>query len=469
MMRFSPLVLVVLAACQAPPQNDGVAGWLEVLDEDGSWCWFQTERSLLVDGKLLVGSVAAGTHDPERKGDIDLLVHDLGIGTTRRVELHDRLQRDDHNVPGLARLADGGVIALYARHGNDAHIRQRIGRPPFAAADWSAEVILPQEAVGSDGVTYNNVFRLQSSGPADAHGASESASGGSTASAGSVLINFYRGPGWDPNAIRSGDGGRTWQRAGKLLDGPGRPYVRYASDGVATIHFVCTDQHPRNADNSIYHGFLRDGRIHASDGSVVGALGDGVPPERLTRIFAGGPQQVGWVSDVRVDGDGHPVVVYSVQMDSAGLPVGQGGKDHRYRYARWDGRQWHDEQVAYAGRRLYPREDDYTGLIVVDPGNPKRVYFSSDADPRTGRALISAADGKRHHEIFQADRGPRGAWTFTPLTWNSSVDNLRPLVPGGDRSPRTLLWLRGSYTTYQDFAQQVVLLRLDHFRGGRRR
>ena len=35
-----------------------------------------------------------------------------------------------------------------------------------------------------------------------------------------------------------------------------------------------------------------------------------------------------------------PYAAYSVQVGSAGLPVGLGGDDHRYRYARWDGTVW---------------------------------------------------------------------------------------------------------------------------------
>ena len=37
-----------------------------VLNDDGGWCWFQDERALVVSGRLVFGSVAAGRRDPSR-------------------------------------------------------------------------------------------------------------------------------------------------------------------------------------------------------------------------------------------------------------------------------------------------------------------------------------------------------------------------------------------------------------------
>jgi hypothetical protein len=148
-----------------------------------------------------------------------------------------------------------------------------------------------------------------------------------------------------------------------------------------------------------------------------------------------------------------------VQKGSAGLPPGQGGEDHRYRLARWTGGEWVDHEIARAGRRLYPNEDDYTGGVALVPGDPERLFISTDVDPVTGAPLVSRADGKRHYEIFrgQAREGGRG-FRFEPLTRDSTVDNLRPIVPRtGDRR-ELLLWLRGSYRSYTDYALEVVAI-----------
>src|SRR5438067_2522923 len=80
-----------------------------------------------------------------------------------------------------------------------------------------------------------------------------------------------------------------------------------------------------------------------------------------------------------------------------GLPRGKGGLDLRYHYARLAATGWHHEEIAYAGERLYPDEDDYSGLGALDPNNPDVLYISTNADPVTGKPLISAADNKRHY------------------------------------------------------------------------
>jgi hypothetical protein len=138
--------------------------------------------------------------------------------------------------------------------------------------------------------------------------------------------------------------------------------------------------------------------------------------------------------------------VFSVQKDGRGLPRGQGGYDHRFHYGRWDGSAWQTHEIAYAGRRLYPGEDDYTGLAAIDPKNVKVIYISTDADPVTGAPLVSAADGRRHRELFRGTTADEGAtWSWTPFTANSTVDNLRPIIPKWDDPRTALVWMRGEY------------------------
>jgi BNR repeat-containing family member len=239
-----------------------------------------------------------------------------------------------------------------------------------------------------------------------------------------------------------------------------RPYVRYTSNGVDTIHLVYTEAHPRNYDTSLYHIFYRGGSLYGSDGTRIGALTAGLTATQGTRIFQADPDHVAWGNDVVLDAGGQPVVTYSVQVGSAGLPVGQGGDDIRYRYARWDGAAWRDFALAYAGSRLYSGEDDYSGLATLDPWDVSVVYISTNADPVTGAPLISTADQLRHYELFRGVTADQGAtWTFTPITHDSTVDNLRPLCPsGGDGQRGVLLWLRGQYRAYTDYQQQVVAL-----------
>jgi hypothetical protein len=249
----------------------------------------------------------------------------------------------------------------------------------------------------------------------------------------------------------SDDDGESWRYGGRLLrgrDGYG-PYAKYAAAGD-TIHVVATEDHPRHFDNGLYHGYVRDETIYGSDGATLAALaaGDETPLRAwdLTPIFTGDEDNVAWMVDVELDEQQRPCVVFSVQKDGRGLPRGEGGFDHRFHYARWDGVKWNTSEIAYAGERLYPGEDDYTGLAAIDPKNVKVIYISTDADPVTGAPLVSAADGRRHRELFRGTTADEGAtWSWTPFTANSTVDNLRPIIPKWDDPRTALVWMRGEY------------------------
>ncbi len=146
-----------------------------------------------------------------------------------------------------------------------------------------------------------------------------------------------------------------------------------------------------------------------------------------------------------------------MQKGGAGLPEKEHGEDHRYRYARWDGSRWHDYEIAYAGARLYAGENDYTGNIALDPADPDTVYISTNADPQTGRPLISRRDGRRHWEIFRCTTSDGGrSWHWIALTRDSTFDNIRPVVPVPEGAQGAVLWLQGVYLSYTNYDLDVV-------------
>ena len=274
------------------------------------------------------------------------------------------------------------------------------------------------------------------------------------------IYNFFRGEGWDPNFIASDDSGNTWDISGRLLDWPDRPYIKYASNRGDTVHFIATDGHPRVFDNSVYHGFIRNGFVHDASGRVVDRLdAQGLRDKSLTRIFEGNPHSVAWTVDLELDGRGYPVAALSVQKDGAAIRNDLGeavALDHRYVYARFDGEGWISHEMAYAGTGLYAREPDYTGLVAIDPNEPEVVYVSSDVHPGTGLPNISRADNRRHYEIFRGRTSDGGrSWSWTAITQDSTTDNLRPVVPRSDRY-RAVLWMRGDYRTYTDYGTDIV-------------
>jgi hypothetical protein len=445
--RFSPGLLAIAALAAAgpaqAPKQPFVRGTLTTFNDNGGWSWFEDERAVVdrARGLLLVSSVANGhgAGGADRHGDVELVAYDLATGAARRVTLHHGLEGDDHNSAALLVRPDGRYLAAYSRHNSDRLTRWRVSSRPGDAIAWGPERTFDNDA----GTTYSNLHRL----------AAENGGRGR-------VYNFTRTVGFDPNVLVSDDDGSTWAYGGRLLDGPGRPYLKYASDGRRRVHFITTEQHPRNFDNGIHHGYVEAGKVHRSDGAVADDNlfdGEAVAPTALTRVFAGGSEAVAWTTDLHLDSAGRPYAAFSIQKDGAGRPPGQGGMDHRYYYARFDGARWHVLEMSHAGRRLYPGEDDYTGLAALDPHDPSRLFISTDTHPAIGAPLVSAADGRRHHEIFEGKTAGGGAtWAWRPVTADSTADNIRPVVPAWGEGRTALLWLRGTYTTYTKYDLAVV-------------
>jgi hypothetical protein len=433
------LLLTALAAAAAPA--------VIVFNDDGGWNWLQDPRVVVAAGRIFAGSVATGGRDPDRAGNVEVACYDPAAGAVRRSVLHHagtpvekHAWKEDHNAPALLAWPDGRVLAVYALHGVEAKLYLRSWSP--GAGSWSAErtVMLTP---GSRAACPNLAFL-----PGANRGQGR-------------LFCFFRGLGslQMPSWISSDDRGETWSIGGSLLKvgraGPGAPdlawgkdylpYAKYAADADSTIHLVYNLGHQSAFGNALFDLPIRDGRFPRD-----AAAGSG------TRIFQAGPDDVAWICGVEVDDAGRPFVGYAVQKNLAGRP--NRGADHRYRLARWTGAAWSDHEIAFAGSRVHlVPGDSCTGLIALDPRDSSCVVISTDADPRTGLPLLSAADGRRHWEIFQGATADGGrSWSWTALTRDSAADNIRPVVPRWGGPERAVLWLRGTMRMPDDYHLSVL-------------
>jgi hypothetical protein len=411
-----------------------------VLTEDGGWCWFEDERAIVVDDQVIFGTVATGYRNPKQAGEIRVTQYNMRTGNSLIFTLHSPAKDenpkqwvDDHNSPALLLRPDGKLLAMYARHGTRNEIHYRISSRKRNAAFWGDEkMFVPSE---KSRVTYSNLFHLRKE---------------------KKTYNFFRGydNSFKPSYMTSEDEGDTWKAGGVFINVPSqfrhRPYVKYCSNNVDTVHVAYTEGHPRDFDNSVYHVFYREGHLHRSDGTRIARLEEGLrSPDEGTRIFQGGPDAVAWTTDFHVLNNGQLVLVYTVQKDGAGKKSREGGEDHRFRLAHWDGRAWRDGEIAYAGSRLYAGEDDYTGLAAIDPNEAGTVFISTNAHPVTGERM-------KHREIFRGVSRDMRKFEWTAVTENSTADNVRPIVPLGRGGRRALLWLRGEMRTYTDYSFDVV-------------
>ncbi len=423
----------------------------KILKKNGGWCWFQDERALVIKDKVIFTSVKIP------QGDVDVSSWDMKGGTISTYTLAKNFNADDHAAAALLELTDGKVLAAWSSHGNSP-IKENNGVLFYAKTtnksdiqEWEQTKAYPSKGC------YNNLFMLSEEN--------------------NRIYDFSRSYGFNPNWYYSDDGGDTFKYGGRFLywkfdpadpkktpyDG-NRPYVKYASDNKSTIHFATTEDHPRGYDNSVYHGYIRGGRMFGSDGKEIAPLSNKMnsapKPTDFTKVFAGDADNVAWVCDMHLDEDGNPAIVFSVQKNCGKLRHirNHQGLDLRYFYAKWNGKEWLCNQMAYAGTALYDVECDYTGLCAINPADTSTVYISTNSDPQTNSPLVSATDGKRHYEIFKGKTSDGGkTWTWKAITEDSSVDNLRPIAAYGSKKGQTvLLWLRGTLDTYETYSLDVV-------------
>jgi hypothetical protein len=427
------LILVGIGACKSGNTAEKNSDIITLSDNAG-WCWFQDNRAIIDGNQLLFGSVTS-------KGAIIVSSYNIESQERQSIILNkNTFKPDDHNVGVLLVRPDGRYLTVYAGHGNDPKMRYRISTRPGDISEWE-----PEKSADTKGnTTYSNVYRLSSTGK---------------------TYNFHRGVGTDPNYMISEDDGDSWQYGGRLFSFKGRPYVRYSSNDIDQVHFITTEEHPRHYNNSIYHGYIKGGNLYNSDGKVIDRLSTDenidLIPQDFTRVYDGNSKtraDVAWTSDIELDESGYPYIAFSVTKDPIALGetknTQKGGFDNRYHYARWDGQQWHENEIAFAGTRLYPGENEYTGLIALHPENPDVVYISADVNPVTGKPL--GAEGDPHYEIFKGVTKDGGAtWEWTAITKNSDADNIRPIVVTND-DYEAVIWLNGSYTTYQKYDLKAV-------------
>jgi hypothetical protein len=99
---------------------------------------------------------------------------------------------------------------------------------------------------------------------------------------------------------------------------------------------------------------------------------------------------------------------------------------------------------------LWNYEEDYVGGAAVDPQDPNTVYISTPIDPRQGMPLAK-------HEIFKGVTSDSGkTWSWEPITFGSSVDNLRPVVPQWNSDRVAILWCRGIVRSSQNYNTRIV-------------
>jgi len=442
-------------ACPALPTAVIAAKDVIQINDDGGWCWYQDER-VVIDTKTkkaIVGSVATGS---SRNGQPEAVIYDIAAGTKTKYNLGGKLNPDDHNAPGFVVMPDGKYVAMWATHRDNCYSYYGV----FDGTQWSSKTYdwakngceweAGQNPNSPHKITYANPWYL---------------------SAEMKIFSAVRSISTSPAMLASSDGGASWNLYGRLTSTPTVGYVagyyKYWGNGTDRIDFVATQAHPRDDKTSLWHGYYKGGKLYDSADKVIDDnAGDTTAQniDKFTMVVAHGTQLKTpggmiplyrlWNHDIVRYDDGTIVVMGQARADFPdSTPAATGADpDKRLIYARWDGKAWTVTYLAKAGPKLYPDEQDYTGLGAAHPDNPNVIFVSTTFDPRTDMAVPS-----KKHEIFMGVTCDKGAtWKWAPLTENSTKDNLRPVVPKWDADHTFLLWERGDYNTAQTYKTEIL-------------
>jgi len=406
---------------------------------DAAWTWFNDERAVIADEHIYLGAVDGGGRakfyayrlDPSNAPSI----------LRESVDLSSWIERDDQNNPALLRFEDK-LLAVYSKHNTDTFWNWRIAAVPDHLPSWGAlQIQWGDEQAFSTGVASTTSVGLARLSAEDGR-----------------IYHFFRAGCCDPHFTWSADGAKTWQPGLRILDtgGDGNcPRVKYTDNGRDRIDLIFCDGHsPDVADNHLYHIFYRGGAFHSSDGTVLRSLAElrklPLTSSEATRVT---DRSVGrsWIRDLKYDRNGQPVAVF-ISLSEAG--------DLAYCTARWDesDAKWVTRRIASAGSHL---DHDDAGGIVLDPGDDRVVYVSTDVDPATG-----APNATGRYQLFRGTPGGTGAaFAWEQLTFDANRDNIRPFVPRGHGAGPCVLWLRGIYRSHHDFRMDVYgLLNLEDLR-----
>ncbi|WP_146590455.1 sialidase family protein [Posidoniimonas polymericola] len=478
-VNFDSLTAQLLDELPPLPSRDVVHGDLVQFNSNGAWSWYQDERAIVDQsrGELLVGSIAnrGGLGGEVADGQVQTSHFDLAT-RTRSIVTHNDLESygagDDHNVPAYLQKQDGDILAFYAPHNNRNGVEDdrsyyrtfNAGSEtwgPESEYHWWPEI--PSNAPGSGGTTYSNVFQL-SAEDTDGDGNGR-------------LYNIARTQ-QSPHIMYSDNNGSTWQYGGQLTEQPeAKPaggnyvngYYKYWSNGVDRIDFIATEYHPRDFNTSIYHAYIQGGKMYDSLGNEIdadifdaaGSFDASLVPstDDFTPVFSanGVNQSRAWNTDVMRYPDGTIATLFKTREAPYDNNANVDTDDHRVWYGRFDPttQQWTTTEIAKAGARLFGSEQDYTGLGALDPSDPTTIFISSPINP-------SDDTETDHHEIYKGVTGDNGlTWNWSAVTENSSVDNLRPIIPQWDEENTALLWWRGSMSSSQNYDAAVVGLLLN--------
>jgi hypothetical protein len=406
------------------------------LPVSAGWTWFGGPR-VLSEGQFdYVCFIRPGANNPGT-GEVVLAVVFRADGVVAsEVVLEEGVILDDHNVPGIARLATGELLVGHTGHNATRYVVMT----RVLENDGLLSIAKQWKIKFPDRCTY--VYLL----PSQEH---------------RVLmltrsINFnWSAVEIDTQSLEASD--PTVVFPWKISNGDplysgrdgNRPYLIIRRGHDNSWLFALTHDHPRAYRNGVFAGRIRGSTIEDLGGRPLHRIGSGEtwsPFAELTEILPAGQKTVPWVHDVAETVDQRVIVAWSARAKSSFRFHRK--KDRVLRGFHYGASQWFRGQVdevlrVAAGSSLYQREEDYVGGIALNPLNPFHAVFSTNALPPRRRE-------KRTWDLWEvhADHTPH---SFRLLVSGRPAEgHFRPVFSKSDgNAGHSLYYLSGTYPSYR--------------------
>jgi hypothetical protein len=441
---------------------DRVVGNMMLINDNAGWCWYQDDKIVYdpVSGNIITSTSGCdygfgGASGETRSNDVDATTFNIDTGKRTRALMAER-GGDDHNMGAIWIRPDGRYLHLYCPHYSPSTTYFRLSTNPHDGSTWGSEQSFNWTTIGGPSgggnLTYTNLHYLSAEGTGQGR-----------------LYDIVRWNGSRPNIAYSDNWGVTWQYMGRLSEivgpsGYSYYYHKFRGNDVNRIDFICTEQHPRDYNNSVYHGYIKGGKSYNSYGDVIDdnlydqdAPGTNLfTPVWLTTTPAADTCHTGWTNELELDKNGYPVCLYQTRHgttpwgDNSGNWGNIGAADHRFFYGRFDGTKWTSTELCKLGTALHRQEQDYEGMGCIHPNDVNIVYVSTNFHPVTDVNV-------GHREIFKGVTSDNGLhWNWTQITFDSTVDNIRPAIPQWNANNTAVFWERGDFPTQGHFDMVMV-------------
>ena len=119
--------------------------------------------------------------------------------------------------------------------------------------------------------------------------------------------------------------------------------------------------------------------------------------------------------------------------------------------------------AALAGRAMaeapLDAADYVAGTLIAFNDNGAWSWYQDEraiVDAAAGTLLIGSVSNKAGSGVKGVTPDGGDTWQWTPITLNSSVENLRPVVPRWKSDRTAVLWCRGTMRSSQDYDMKIV-------------